>query len=61
MSPQEGCVGKSILWPIIAMSGSLADDLADTAFQLAAELDCEDTPRPAKRARFMGTVCPCQL
>jgi hypothetical protein len=54
-------VGKSILWPIIAMSGSLADDLADTAFQLAAELDREDTPRPAKRARFMGTVCPCQL
>lgn len=41
-----------------AMSGSLADHLADTAFQLAEELDLAESPRPAKRARVSATVRP---
>jgi hypothetical protein len=43
------------------MSASLAEELADTAFQLAAELDFVDTPRPAKRMRVTGTVRPRRL
>ncbi len=56
-------VARRHLWPFagLAMSGSLADDLADTAFQLAADLDIEDTPRPAKRVRVTGTVRPRRL
>lgn len=40
------------------MSGSLADRLADTAFRLAAGLDCDDAPRPAKRVRVTAAVRP---
>ena len=37
------------------MSCDLAASLADTAFQLAEELDTAESPRPTKRPRLMSS------